>query len=72
MLASVAQVEALVDEEIRSTGIAAERIVVGGFSQGAGLSLLLAITTEKKVSRRYHVVESAQDRIRMLIVLGSD
>lgn len=44
---SVAKIHGLVSEE--SKHVPSERIVVGGFSQGAALSLLVSLTTEKKV-----------------------
>lgn len=48
ILESVNKIHGLVNEE--SKHIPSERIVVGGFSQGAALSLLVSLTTEKKVS----------------------
>lgn len=48
ILASVNKIHALVEDEIKS-GIDENRIVVGGFSQGAALSLLIGVTTERKV-----------------------
>ena len=45
MLASVHYVETLIDREI-SKGIPVERIVVGGFSQGCAISLLVALTSK--------------------------
>lgn len=47
ILESVNKVHALVAEEAKH--VPSERIVVGGFSQGAALSLLVSLTTEKKV-----------------------
>lgn len=48
IMESVAKIHGLVSEE--SKHVPSERIVVGGFSQGAALSLLVSLTTEKKVS----------------------
>lgn len=48
ILASVNKIHALVEDEIKD-GIDENRIVVGGFSQGAAMSLLVGVTTERKV-----------------------
>lgn len=47
IMESVNKVHALVAEEAKH--VPSERIVVGGFSQGAALSLLVSLTTDKKV-----------------------
>lgn len=47
IMESVNKMHALVAEE--SKHVPSERIVLGGFSQGAALSLLVSLTTEKKV-----------------------
>ena len=49
MLASASKIHSLVDEEAKV--VPEDRIVVGGFSQGAAISLLVSLTTEKKVIR---------------------
>jgi len=48
MLRSVAQLRQLINAEINA-GIPAERIVIGGFSQGAAMSLLTGLTHEQKL-----------------------
>lgn len=45
---SVSKINSLIDEEI-AKGIPAERIIVGGFSQGAAISLGVAATYKKKI-----------------------
>ena len=45
---SVNKIHSLVDDEIKN-GIDENRIVVGGFSQGAAMSLLVGLTSTKKV-----------------------
>jgi len=45
---SVNKIHGLVDAEIKA-GVDESRIVVGGFSQGAAMSLLVALTSEKKL-----------------------
>lgn len=47
--ASVDFIRSIVDDEVAS-GIPSERIVVGGFSQGAAIALLTGIQSEKKVA----------------------
>lgn len=47
---SVNKIHGLVDAEIKA-GLDESRVVVGGFSQGAAISLLVALTTDKKVRR---------------------
>lgn len=47
ILESVNKIHQLVDEEAKS--VPEDRIVVGGFSQGAAISLLVSLTTERKV-----------------------
>lgn len=49
MMDSVASVEALIQGEI-DAGIPANKIVVGGFSQGGAISLLLGLKTERKLA----------------------
>lgn len=49
MLASVRSISSLVSSEI-DAGIPANRIVVGGFSQGAVISYLTALTSERKLA----------------------
>lgn len=46
--ASVKSIQSLVEEEVKA-GIKEERIVVGGFSQGAAISLLTGLTSERNV-----------------------
>ncbi|BGP19582.1 hypothetical protein JCM10213v2_007677 [Rhodosporidiobolus nylandii] len=48
MLASVASIAGLVEAEV-AKGVEAEKIVVGGFSQGGVMSLLTGLTSEKKL-----------------------
>jgi predicted esterase len=48
MLRTVSSVNQLISAEVDS-GVASERIVVGGFSQGAAMSLLTGFTTERKL-----------------------
>ena len=45
---SVGYVESLIAEEI-SGGIAPERIILGGFSQGGALALYTALTSKQKI-----------------------
>jgi predicted esterase len=47
IMESVNKIHGLVNEEAKH--VPSERIVVGGFSQGAAVSLLVSLTTEKKV-----------------------
>lgn len=49
MLASAARISALVSAEV-DAGIAADRIIIGGFSQGAVIALLTGITSERKLA----------------------
>jgi predicted esterase len=49
ILASVNKIHDIVDQE--AAHVPENRIVVGGFSQGAAVTLLTSLTTEKKVSR---------------------
>lgn len=49
VLKSVAEIEALVDQEIR-LGIPAERIIVAGFSQGGAMTLALGIITKHRLA----------------------
>lgn len=46
--ASVAEISSLIDQEI-ARGIPPEKIIVGGFSQGAAVSLGVAATYKKKI-----------------------
>ncbi|PCH40774.1 Phospholipase/carboxylesterase [Wolfiporia cocos MD-104 SS10] len=48
MLRAVAQLNKLIDAEVNA-GIPTERIVLGGFSQGGTISLLAALTSERKL-----------------------
>ncbi|KAF7306470.1 hypothetical protein MIND_00438200 [Mycena indigotica] len=48
MLESLAWLEGLIDNEV-AAGIALQRIVVGGFSQGGTMSLLLALVSKLRV-----------------------
>ncbi|TFY56767.1 hypothetical protein EVJ58_g7432, partial [Rhodofomes roseus] len=48
MLRSIASLGALVDAEINA-GIAPERIIFGGFSQGAAMTLLTGLSCERKL-----------------------
>ncbi|KAK9867401.1 hypothetical protein WJX84_005744 [Apatococcus fuscideae] len=47
--ASVAHIEGLIQQEVRA-GIARERIVVGGFSQGGHVALKLLLTTKQRLA----------------------
>ena len=47
---SVRLVHSIIDEQI-DKGIASERIVVGGFSQGGVISLLVSASTARSPSR---------------------
>ena|SRR5579863_9015625 len=49
MLQTVSSVNQLISAEIDS-GIEAGRIVVGGFSQGAAMSILTGLTSERKLA----------------------
>jgi predicted esterase len=49
LFAAVRQINDLIDAEIRS-GISPHRIVVGGISQGAALSILTGLATERKLA----------------------
>lgn len=49
MMESVASVEALIQSEI-DAGIPANKIVVGGFSQGGAIAVLLGLKTERKLA----------------------
>ena len=48
MLETVHQLNQLISAEV-DAGIPADRIVLGGFSQGAAMSLLTGLTTERKL-----------------------
>lgn len=48
MLETVHQLNQLITAEV-DAGIPAERIVLGGFSQGAAMSLLTGLSTERKL-----------------------
>lgn len=47
--AAAKQIHSLIDSEV-SSGIPAERIVLGGFSQGGGLALYSSLTYPKKIA----------------------
>lgn len=47
--AAVKQIHSLIDSEV-SAGIAPERILLGGFSQGGGLALYSSLTYPKKMA----------------------
>jgi predicted esterase len=49
MLRSVGDISTLITEEVQS-GTDPNRIVLGGFSQGASMSLLTGLTSEKKLA----------------------
>lgn len=49
MLRSIASIDALLTEIVAS-GIDPSRIVLGGFSQGAAMTLLTGLTTAKKLA----------------------
>jgi predicted esterase len=49
LLSSVSSVESLIQSEI-DAGIPAEKIVVGGFSQGGAVAWLLGLTTPRKLA----------------------
>ncbi|RSH95212.1 hypothetical protein EHS25_000298 [Saitozyma podzolica] len=49
LLSSVSSVESLIQSEI-DAGIPAEKIVVGGFSQGGAVACLLGLTTPRKLA----------------------
>lgn len=49
LLESVGLIRDIVKKELESTDIPAERIVVGGFSQGSAVSLLLGVTSPMKL-----------------------
>lgn len=49
LLSSVSSVESLIQSEI-DAGIPAEKIVVGGFSQGGAVACLLGLTTSRKLA----------------------
>ena len=49
MWESVKGIQSLVEDEVKA-GIPEDRIVVGGFSQGAAISLLTGLTSERKVN----------------------
>jgi predicted esterase len=50
IMKSVRLVHSIIDEQI-DKGIASERIVVGGFSQGGAISLLASMSTTRSPSR---------------------
>lgn len=49
MLRTTHTLNQLITAEV-DEGIPAERIVLGGFSQGAGMSLLTGLTTERRLA----------------------
>jgi len=50
MLATMSSINALVSAELSSTDLDASRIVLGGFSQGATMSLLTGLSSERKLA----------------------
>ncbi|KZO98180.1 Phospholipase/carboxylesterase [Calocera viscosa TUFC12733] len=48
-LESVAEIDAMIDAEITKNNIPSERIIVGGFSQGGALTMLIGATTQRKL-----------------------
>ncbi|KAK4703435.1 hypothetical protein P7C70_g2784, partial [Phenoliferia sp. Uapishka_3] len=66
ILAAVTGIDSLIQAEVDS-GISEERIVVGGFSQGCMLSLLLAVQTERNLAG----VLGLSGRVGMLDKLSS-
>lgn len=49
MLSSVRTIQSLISSEV-DAGIPSDRILVGGFSQGAVISYLTGITSERKLA----------------------
>lgn len=54
MRSTLAQIELLIDEE-RATGIPSDRIILGGFSQGAAVTLLEGVTGTSKLGGLIHL-----------------
>jgi len=50
MIETMSSINALISAELSSTDIDASRIVLGGFSQGAAMSLLTGLTSERKLA----------------------
>jgi predicted esterase len=50
MIETMSSINALISAELSSTDIDASRIVLGGFSQGAAMSLLTGLTNERKLA----------------------
>lgn len=49
MLGTVTQLNSLISTELSSTDLEANRIIIGGFSQGGAMSLLTGLTSERKL-----------------------
>lgn len=49
MLGTVTQLNKLISTEISSADLEANRIIIGGFSQGGAMSLLTGLTNERKL-----------------------
>jgi lysophospholipase-1 len=49
MLAAAGSINQLIAAEIESSGIDSSRVILGGFSQGATMSLLTGLTGERKL-----------------------
>jgi len=43
-------VEAIIEQEMKASGLSADRIVLGGFSQGGSMALFVGLTTPKKLA----------------------
>ncbi|KAJ1955519.1 hypothetical protein IWQ62_005510, partial [Dispira parvispora] len=50
MLRTIAHVNELITEEIETSKLSSDRIVVAGFSQGAAMALLTGLTSERKLA----------------------
>lgn len=50
MMETMSSINALISTELSSTDIDASRIVLGGFSQGAAMSVLTGLTSERKLA----------------------
>jgi len=48
-LESAAAIDALIKDEIEKNNIPSQRIIVGGFSQGGALSMLIGLTTQRRL-----------------------
>jgi predicted esterase len=81
MLETVGQINALIKQEIDS-GIPANRIVLGGFSQGGAMTLLTGLTTDYKLaglicmsgylplSYKIDQLRNPENRISILMAVG--